>query len=1030
MPYSDDEPLQLVPHSGVQFITRFLNLAEASRFRRAFVERSEATAEADRRRVYLLQDWDPEDPSRQGDTLQPLANDDSYAIRPENALEPYLGKWVPVPYLRVRDGRTPGGGEAYDNGPTNWVRVRVIPEISTAPDREYTHRVIFAVDTEIRRPDPKDASAAGPYTAPLAKDVEGPRIFRLVSDMARMSWFVQGNRDAVLAQKLDDPQLWVDKWLEELFIEFKRASTEATATRRNPRLQHVHEHAARWYTFIDLLAEFASPPRLSFIDTISDRVNESDPATRMVDVDFVLDVGNSRCCGIVVERFPNQKTIDLNNCRPLRIRDLSRPELFYTEPFESHVELSAANFGSESISRMSGRSTAFLWPSIVRVGPEAARVRAEGAAGRETGGMSSPKRYLWDMDAMQQEWRFPAHSYFEEGVGPLVERRIRRWVNQNGDVLSKVRSDPKIFRSLYGRKNIDDIEKTGPRLSFSRSSFYTFMLLEVIWQAWVMINDPELRAKRGEKGLPRRLRRIILTLPTATPVREQRIMRARAESALSLLWDMMDWSKSQPVGVTPPQVEVRWDEATCVQLVWLYGEIARKFAGNVDAFIKLIGRPRPSAANPAAQPAPSLRVASIDIGGGTTDLMIITYTAIGDRGLQPRQDFREGVRIAGDDILKLVAERIVLPAIQHELVNCGLDLTRARTIVKGCFDEYLSAEERHSRWKLTLEAIVPAALGLIHEYEKAAPGMYNRIETRSLGELVQEEGSAENLAEVSRYIEERAASAGAKDFSLARTEIPVDHTAIRDAVRDSLSDVFDVLGEALDHFDVDLLILSGRPARMPAIAEMLADRFPVSPNKIVAMHDYRPGTWFPFGATESGRISDPKTAVVVGALLCTYAQDSLEDFFYKSDEIQMRSTARYLGFLSQEGKMSKENVLFEPPPPMEADEECEHYGPRAIGSRQLPFERWVTAPLYLLSVDTRNGQAILPAKITLTRTLDEVDPDDNFAKKLESEASKEQIAVVQAEDRQARNIMSKVTLSFRTIDSEAHWLDTGILTPP
>jgi hypothetical protein len=356
--------------------------------------------------------------------------------------------------------------------------------------------------------------------------------------------------------------------------------------------------------------------------------------------------------------------------------------------------------------------------------------------------------------------------------------------------------------------------------------------------------------------------------------------------------------------------------------------------------------------------------------------------------------------------------------------------------VKECFDEYdESAEDRHRRRQLTVEAIVPAALALIHAYENAAPGMYDRTETRTLGELVEEEGYAATLEEVSAYFEESAASAGAKNFSLAKTIIPIDCSAIRDAASDALGDVFDIIGEALNHFDVDLVILSGRPARLPAITEMLADRFAVGPNQLVALHNYRPGTWFPFSATESGRISDPKTAVVVGALLCTYAQGSLEDFFYESDAIQMRSTARYLGFLGTEGKMTNQNVLFEPPAgrrQLDSEKDVEHYGSRPIGSRQLPFERWVTAPLYLLSFDARGTQPQLPIKVTLARTLDEVDPDDTFAKKLESEASKEQIAIVQAEDSSdaARNVKDRMVLSFRTIASETHWLDTGVLTLP
>src|ERR1700743_2120350 len=99
MPKTVDEPLLLAAHSGVQFITRYLNLNDASRFRRAFVERSQPGSEPNRRSGGVLPDWDPEDPSKQGDPLDKRSNDDAYAVRPENALEPYLGKWVPVPYL-------------------------------------------------------------------------------------------------------------------------------------------------------------------------------------------------------------------------------------------------------------------------------------------------------------------------------------------------------------------------------------------------------------------------------------------------------------------------------------------------------------------------------------------------------------------------------------------------------------------------------------------------------------------------------------------------------------------------------------------------------------------------------------------------------------------------------------------------------------------------------------------------------------------------------------------------------------------
>jgi hypothetical protein len=782
------------------------------------------------------------------------------------------------------------------------------------------------------------------------------------------------------------------------------------------------------------------PPRLQFIDTVSKRVNEIDVSSRTVNVDLVLDVGNSRTCGILMERFPNQQNVELNNCYALRLRDLSCPEHVYTEPFDSHVELAAAAFGSEQISRVSGRARAFFWPSIVRIGREAARLRSEEAGKRTTGGMSSPKRYLWDMEAVQQEWRFPAASYVE-GHGPPAERRVRRFVNEKGDVLSKVSGDTKLFRSLYGGRSVPDLESPGSQLKFSRSSFYTFMLAEVIWQAWVTINDPEIRMERGDPEVPRRLRKIILTLPTATPVREQRIMRARAESAVALLWDMMGWADAAPMGVTMPEVEVRWDEATCVQLVWLYGEIARKFAGNVAAFLDLAGQKRPPSSG--GEPIPSLRVASLDIGGGTTDLMIITYTAIGDQGLRPEQNFREGVRIAGDDVLKLVVERIVLPAVQQHLQSCGLSFSAARDLLKSSFDDDipdLTAEDRHRRRELVTEVLVPTALALVHAYESAGPGLYERVEVHKLGELVSLEGHGHGMRSAASYLEERASDRRAANFSLAETEISVDYQMMRAAVNDALGEVFDILAEALDLFDVDVVILSGRPARMPAIAELLSDRFPVPPNRIVPLHRYRAGTWYPFRATENGRIADPKTAVVVGALLCAYAQGQLHDFYYDAELIQMKSTARYIGVLGNDGKLSDQNVLFEAPvdggaPALDALKTFDHYGIRQIGSRQLPHERWVTAPLYQLSVrtgDRSDAPMRQPIHVTVSRTIEEIDPEDKLAKKLEAEASKEQIKIVEAEDSSPnpRNVTQRMVLSFRTIGSDAYWLDNGVLNFP
>ncbi len=89
------------------------------------------------------------------------------------------------------------------------------------------------------------------------------------------------------------------------------------------------------------------------------------------------------------------------------------------------------------------------------------------------------------------------------------------------------------------------------------------------------------------------------------------------------------------------------DEATATQIVWLHNEVTERLQGDAAALMAMMGRERPRRAGH------SLRVASIDIGGGTTDLMVTTY-AHGGRDDRAAQEFRESFKIAGDDVLERV----------------------------------------------------------------------------------------------------------------------------------------------------------------------------------------------------------------------------------------------------------------------------------------------------------------------------------------------------------------------------------------
>ena len=147
------------------------------------------------------------------------------------------------------------------------------------------------------------------------------------------------------------------------------------------------------------------------------------------------------------------------------------------------------------------------------------------------------------------------------------------------------------------------------------------MLAEILLQALCQINGPATRATRRDAEKPRRLRRVVLTLPPGMPVFEQQILRSRAGAAVRLVWDMLGWTGS-PAAPREPQVVANLDEATATQIVWLHNEVAERFAGRCRRAV----RGARAASGRKSAPGRSLRVASIDIGGGTTDLMVTTFT--------------------------------------------------------------------------------------------------------------------------------------------------------------------------------------------------------------------------------------------------------------------------------------------------------------------------------------------------------------------------------------------------------------------
>jgi hypothetical protein len=503
------------------------------------------------------------------------------------------------------------------------------------------------------------------------------------------------------------------------------------------------------------------------------------------------------------------------------------------------------------------------------------------------------------------------------------------------------------------------------------------------------------------------------------PLAEQRVMRQRAEGAIKLVWEALGWLDTRLPMPPEPKVQIRWDEATCTQLVYLYTEVTQKFRGAASELFAVIGKKRKG-------PEPSLRVASIDIGGGTTDLMIITYSVEGRRAIVPYQEFREGFKVAGDDILEAIVALHVLPAIERHMTACSV--SNATGIVRGFVSPdrgNQSVQEQQMRRQFVSELAVPVALALMRACEQTKQFSEEAPYVRPFASFFAE--GMRPGQEASAYLEGLAAESGGPGFKLDEVPVPIHADAISATVAATIGDFLADLCEVVHAYDCDVLLLSGRPSRLPVVHDLVLARMPVRPDRLVPMHQYRVGTWYPF-RDPFGRIEDPKTTVAVGAMLAGLAESQIEGFSMLTSRLASRSTVRYIGEMELENQIRNSNLLFsgvdldDKKKKQDGRAQVRFYSPISIGFRQLPLERWPATSLYYL--DFKDAESANRMQRPLTATLERIDPD------AEDEAAKEDFVITAVEDAEGATMRtSDVVLRLQTMKTaDGYWLDTGALS--
>ncbi|MFM9942198.1 MAG: virulence factor SrfB [Hyphomicrobiaceae bacterium] len=979
---ADALPRTLIANSSLQYFDLVLESAVAGAIVDRYFEARETGADAEPPSLFQVE-LDENGVYYHPLTETPVDPSLLYAVDGRKALEAFRGAWVPLPVMRViEDPRD--GSESLGEGPSNWVRAYIESGESVAgsgmapglTNGEAHYRVVVAVDTALEPAEP------GPHanTAPTLEDANAGRRFRFSADVGEVGWFVT--------------ESWVDEWLVETFRE-QRPRAAADPPRSEPPRQSPLEHLAHYLTLLNVLEASGLVPDLQLLSPKKRALGQA-PIT----VDLVLDIGASRTCALLAEAAPTKAAEPI--IAPLLLRDLSRPTLVHQGHVSSRIEFARASFGKDVYSRWSGRTNAFYWPSLARIGDEAVRLASEQSAADAFTGLSSPIRYLWDGQASRHVWRFSGAAGGAGRRNSLISGHLLAHLTEAGDVL-----EPGAKRTTT----------TKPR--FSRSSLMTFFAAELIEHALVAINSPDYREARDKPTTARRLGRIVVTVPTAMQQSECRRLTARVEAAVRLVWQSHGWHGDGRSDVlAPPAVVIADDGATATQIAFLENEIGAKFQGKGRQYLGLVGKPRTGYGT-----GRSLRIATLDIGGGTTGLAVATY-ALGDTGgLVATPELSEGFAIGGDDVLKVLIEGFVLPAIERKLTDSKL--VNARQFMKD-----LVNAETHGRAsrigefrrRFASELAMPAAIALLQEHETLRANEDDRPAVRTLRSLLA--GSAIDPTAAAAELQSLASDEGSDSFTCLDAEVAFTLADVVGIARRLLAPVVTNAARTMRALDCDMVLLSGWLSRMPVVKEMFLDSMPIRPDRILPMHEYRMGAWFP-GRLAGGSIHDPKPLAAVGALIASRPGERVGGLPLVRRPLDQARRPFVIGRLGADGLIGGDAVLFEAAGV--ALDGADSSGvrqtvlvtepPAMLGFRRSPLASWPALPLAALQLADMppEQRPRMPIRVTLGWSRTGRDGSDVPW-------------IIRATDADGTELASsELSLGAKSLGAaDGHWLDTGV----
>lgn len=893
--------------------------------------------------------------------------------------------WLPLPYFELDSaGRL-------KNGPYNWVRCKIIPKVT---EKGKTKAIILmAFDTRAVYKEPDNYEECPSFVS----DSERDKHFKISGNALSLLDFCSGR----------------NSWIRNYLMQMVHGVSDLEDIKVKEG-EHKYAFLATYLLLVNYLSKSEILPEVRLI---------RERNVKQMDVEMIIDIGNSRTAAILFENN------DFTRVKPLQLQNFTTPvnddcTLNMTRTsFDMRIAFQKVSFGKNTMRN----SNQFIWPSIVRLGEEAEALTHQ-AIGLADGDeilstYSSPKRYLWDNKPRQEEWRCIRMTADSKNEEPIIEG-ISNYFSDDGSI---------------------DKDGFGVGLHYSRKTLMTFAFLEIISQAQVQINSLEYRDFHGKKSMPRRLSKIILTCPTAMSKKEQISLHNSLQDALFVLNKFygnidntaipMDIKVIPNLSIKTEHPQWIFDEATCSQFVYLYGQFSETYLNNSREFFNLYGHKRNSEDGTKHD---SIVIGSLDIGAGTSDVMVCKYEYNDNNPsrLKPIPKFWDSFDYAGDDMMKVIIENVLIQGkngiIENELSKRGKDDDEIRRLLYQFFGEdnnHLSFKDRIMRRDFNLQVCLPIIsyfLDLLSHEETYREISFDEIFSRNKPSITVQECFKQHFG-----------------FPLTDINWIYDSKVISKVIEHTMSDLLENVATIMYSQDCDIVILSGRPTSLQPIKDIFLRYFNGNPNQLIILNKYRIGRWYPF-ADEFGYLTNSKSVVPVGAMIGYLAANAggLNNFSLDLSALGEDLTPTTEYFILKDSFV-RDNKCFITPDIAEGQLKLNSL-PAYIGSKQFDFTLYPVRPFYVLELNHDNILKKIINKYS-DRTLTDSEKqylsreyEDNLMSNApftftferdDYDGDKEHLSIVSVEgdsDRDRDIAANDFALTIQSLnDPDCYWLDSG-----